>query len=72
MQDALQRDPLLNAGKAVWSGVRGLFSAVKGSDASKASAQQNTDSQANAFCYDSVATKMEGKGSRERTRRITV
>mmetsp|Transcript_142998 Transcript_142998/g.456929 ORF Transcript_142998/g.456929 Transcript_142998/m.456929 type:complete len:983 (+) Transcript_142998:26-2974(+) len=63
MQDALQHDPLLNAGKAVWSGVRGLFSAVKGSDASKASAQQNTDSQANAFYYDSVAKKWRERGA---------
>merc|ERR1719188_1394593 len=30
MQDSLQNDPLLNAGKAVWSGMKGLFTAVKG------------------------------------------
>merc|ERR1719343_1438921 len=52
MQDSLQNDPLLNAGKAVWSGMKGLFSAVKGGgDGSSKGPSGATDSQPNAFYY---------------------
>lgn len=57
--DAMQNDPLLNAGKAVWSGMKGLFSAVKGGEAGK----QNGDSQQNKMYYDHAAKRWREYGA---------
>lgn len=45
--NAMDEDPLLNAGKAVWSGMKGLFSAVKGD----AKADQAAEKPANDFYH---------------------
>merc|ERR1740121_1612202 len=62
MHDSMQNDPLLNAGKAVWSGMRGLFSAVKGGEAGKPGGDGSKDSQPNAFYYCQETKRWRERG----------
>lgn len=70
IQDALNNDPLLNAGKAVWSGMKGLLSAVTG-DAQKQGGQGgpqgdgSKDSKPNQFYYDEVAKRWRERGKED-------
>lgn len=54
MTDSFEQDPLLNAGKAVWSGVKGLFSTVRGggTDGKDAPQRGEKDSKENTFYFD--------------------
>lgn len=67
--DPFEQDPLINAGKAVWSGVRGLFSAVKGGggDAdSRVPQGGQKDTQAESgFYFDKEKNMWRQRGSND-------
>jgi len=64
MTDSFEQDPLLNAGKAVWSGVKGLFSAVKGGGPDPKAPQERgpKDSQENTFYFDKEKNRWRQRG----------
>jgi len=60
-QEALDHDPLVSAGKVVWSHMRGLFTAVKGSEVrDEAPVKPQND-----FYYDSAAGRWRQRGTED-------
>merc|ERR1711956_158001 len=67
--DAFEQDPLINAGKAVWSGMRGLFSAVKGgggdSDSRVPQGGQKDNQAESGFYFDKEKNMWRQRGSND-------